>query len=108
MQIKGTIKENTFNQSHIIISKEELLASARTLVDKPVTLDFGSTIIGKVVDAEYIDGTIEYIAEMDELPRGYENKLRAEINFRSLENGDRVKGITFVKLSLVKDEDEVS
>lgn len=60
MKVKGEFGTDIFK--NIIISLDELERAARTLIGKPVKLDFEN--VGTVVDAEFKEGRVHYIAEV--------------------------------------------
>ena len=78
--------------SGIFISKEELEKSARTLIGKPVKVNFKETV-GIIIDAEYKDGGIDYEIEL--------NDPRAEYMYRE-RLGDNAFEVVFTSLSLTK------
>ena len=90
--------------------EDELIRAARTLKDKPLLLDHTQPLNGKVVDAEYKDGAIEYIAQLNdkeilEMIRSGEIKhCSVEFEWRTLENVNGVapRGIYFTALSLLR------
>jgi len=90
--------------------EEELQKSAHTLADKSLLLDHSVLIDGKVTGAQYEDGAIEYVAQLND-PRildlikgGSIKHCSVEFEWESLEhvNGVAPKGITFTGLSLLK------
>ena len=76
--------------SGMFITHEELEKSARTLIGKPVKLNFGNKV-GVVIDANYCDGGIDYELELDEPRAEYMYHVRM---------GDEVQQIVFTGLSL--------
>jgi len=89
--------------------EEELSKSAQTLAGKPLLLDHGRYINGKVLSAAYEDGAIEYIAELNDqdiLSKIRDGKIKhcsVEFEWDSLKNVNGVAplGINFVGLSLL-------
>jgi len=90
--------------------EEELQKSAHTLSDKSLLLDHSVLLDGKVTGAQYEDGAIEYVAQLND-PRildlirtGDIKHCSVEFEWESLEhvNGVAPKGITFTGLSLLK------
>lgn len=91
--------------------EEELQKSANTLSDKSLLLDHNVMLNGKVTGAQYEDGAIEYVAQLND-PRildlirtGDIKHCSVEFNWESLENvegGIAPKGIEFTGLSLLK------
>jgi len=89
--------------------EEELKKSAETLAGKPLLLDHLHTLNGRVLDARYEDGAIEYTASLEE--PAILNKIRdgqikhcsVEFEWDSLKNVNGVAplGINFVGLSLL-------
>ena len=90
--------------------EEELSKSASTLVGKPLILDHHRPLRGEVVNAEYKDGAIQYVAKLDDsaiLKKVAEGKIRhcsVEFEWTSLErvNGFSPRNITFTGLSLLE------
>jgi hypothetical protein len=91
--------------------KEELEKSAHTLAGTPLILDHNTPINGRVLGAEYEDGAIEYIAQLDDhtiaeqIEDGTIKHCSVEFEWKTLEklNGHAPRGITFTALSLLKD-----
>jgi len=89
--------------------EEELSKSAQTLAGKPLLLDHGRYINGKVLSTAYEDGAIEYIAELNDqdiLSKIRDGKIKhcsVEFEWQSLQNVDGIapRGINFVGLSLL-------
>jgi len=55
-----------FTYKPITISTEELLKAARTLIGKPIRLNFDETkTVGKVVETEVVNETLDFIVEVD-------------------------------------------
>ncbi len=74
-QFKGVALYPTISGNHRNYIAKELEASARTLVNKPVTLNHNSDVkLGNVRWAEHEDGRIEYVIELKD--REYIQKLR--------------------------------
>jgi hypothetical protein len=90
--------------------EEELLRATPTLIGKPLVLDHNRILQGKVVNAKYKDGAIEYLAKLDDneiLDKVAEGKIRhcsVEFEWGSLErvNGFSPRNITFTGLSLLE------
>jgi len=90
--------------------EEELQKAAHSLKGKPLILDHYKPVHGEVLDAEYEDGAIEYIAKVDDphiwnLIKNDDIKhCSVEFEWKSLENVDGVapRGINFTGLSLLK------
>mgnify|MGYP000185602211 CR=1 FL=1 len=90
--------------------EDELIRAARTLKDKPLLLDHSLPLRGSVVDAEYEDGAIEFVAQLDEpevldmIRRGEIKHCSVEFEWKTLEkmNGVAPRGIHFTGLSLLK------
>lgn len=79
LRIKGKALYATVSGNHRKYVDEELLRSARTLAGKPVTINHDlNHVIGHVLDADYEDGFIEYVAEINK-PE-YVRKLRDKFN----------------------------
>ena len=91
--------------------EEELKKAAHTLAGAPLLLDHIIPIDGKVLAAEYEDGAIEYVAELNDervldwIRSGVIEQCSVEYDWRSLQkvNGVAPKGITFTGLALLKD-----
>jgi hypothetical protein len=91
--------------------KEELEKSAHTLAGTPLIIDHNKPINGKVLGAEYEDGAIEYIAQLDDpaitsqIADGTIKHCSVEFEWKTLEklNGHAPRGIKFTGLSLLKD-----
>jgi len=90
--------------------EEELRKSAPTLVGKPLVLDHDRPLQGEVLNAEYNDGAIEYIAKLadqeilDKIGQGKIKHCSVELEWDILKNVNGVapKGITFTALSLLE------
>lgn len=90
--------------------EEELQKSVNSLEDSPLILDHYRPIRGKVLGAEYEDGSIEYVAELNDpdimrqIINGEIEHCSVEFEWKSLENVDGVapRGIKFTGLSLLK------
>jgi len=90
--------------------EEELQKAVHSLKGKPLILDHYKPVHGEVLDAEYEDGAIEYIAKVDDphiwnLIKNDDIKhCSVEFEWKSLENVDGVapRGINFTGLSLLK------
>jgi len=90
--------------------EEELKKAAKTLVGKPLTLDHEKYLHGKVIDAEYEDGAIEYVAEchdkeiIEKVKNGKIKKVSVEYDWEYLKsvNGIAPLNITFTGLSLLE------
>jgi hypothetical protein len=91
--------------------EEELQKSVHTLAGTPLILDHYNQINGKVLGAEYENGAIEYIAQLDDpnitkqIADGTIKHCSVEFEWKTLEklNGLAPKGIKFTGLSLLKD-----
>ncbi|UCE15447.1 MAG: hypothetical protein JSV12_06105 [Candidatus Bathyarchaeota archaeon] len=90
--------------------EKELHKSAHTLAGKPLLIDHTCTLRGKVLDAKYENGAIEYIAKLDDqntLNKIRNRKIRhcsVEFEWKTLENVNGVapRGINFTALSLLE------
>ena len=90
--------------------KEELEKSVHTLAGTPLILDHHKQINGKVLGAEYEDGAIEYIAQLDDpnitkqIADGTIKHCSVEFEWKTLEklNGHAPRSIKFTGLSLLK------
>jgi hypothetical protein len=90
--------------------EEELQKSAHTLSGKPLVLDHCQVLEGKVLGAEYEDGAIEYVAQLNEsnvmelVKNGSIKHCSVEFEWKSLEqvNGVAPRGINFTGLSLLR------
>jgi len=90
--------------------EEELQKSAHTLEGTPLILDHHKQINGKVLGAEYEDGAIEYVAQLDDqtitrqIVDGEIKHCSVEFEWKTLEklNGVAPRGIKFTGLSLLK------
>jgi len=90
--------------------EEELRRSAPTLVGKPLVLDHHRPLQGEVLNAEYRDGAIEYVAKLadrevlDKIGQGKIKHCSVEFEWGSLErvNGFSPRNITFTGLSLLE------
>jgi len=91
--------------------EEELQKAAHSLKGKPLILDHYKPIHGKILGAEYEDGAIEYVAQLNDpttmrqIVGGEIKHCSVEFEWKSLENVDGVapRGIVFTGLSLLKD-----
>ncbi|MCW4016821.1 MAG: hypothetical protein NWF06_10660 [Candidatus Bathyarchaeota archaeon] len=91
--------------------KEELEKSAHTLAGTHLILDHKTPINGRVLGAEYEDGAIEYVAQLDDpditkqIEDGTIQHCSVEFEWKTLEklNGHAPRGIKFTGLSLLKD-----
>lgn len=91
--------------------EEELARSAPTLRGKPLLLDHFKPLHGEVLNAEYQNGAIEYIAMLKDpdvlrmIENGDIQHCSVELEWRTLENVNGVapRGIMFTGLSLLKD-----
>jgi hypothetical protein len=91
--------------------EEELQKSVHTLAGTPLILDHYKQINGKVLGAEYEDGAIEYVAQLDDpnitkqIADGTIKHCSVEFEWKTLEklNGVAPRGIKFTGLSLLKD-----
>jgi hypothetical protein len=90
--------------------EEELQKSAHTLEGTPLILDHYKPIRGKVLGAEYEDGSIEYVAQLNDptiTKQIHDGKIKhcsVEFEWKSLEklNGVAPRGIKFTGLSLLQ------
>ncbi|HDQ05713.1 MAG TPA: hypothetical protein ENN36_03190 [Candidatus Bathyarchaeota archaeon] len=90
--------------------EEELEKSAHTLTGKPLVLDHCQVLEGKVFGAEYEDGSIEYVAQLNDpnvmelVKNGAIKHCSVEFEWKSLEqvNGVAPRGINFTGLSLLR------
>jgi len=90
--------------------EEELEKSANTLVGVPLILDHCQVLNGKVLGAEYEDGAIEYVAQLNEpnvielVRNGAIKHCSVEFEWKSLDqvNGVAPRGINFTGLSLLR------
>jgi len=90
--------------------EEELRKSAPTLVGKPLVLDHHRPLQGEVLNAEYKDGAIEYVAKLADqevLDKIGQDKIKhcsVEFEWGSLErvNGFSPRNIMFTGLSLLE------
>jgi hypothetical protein len=91
--------------------EEELQKSAHTLAGTPLILDHQKPLQGKVLGAEYENGAIEYVAQLDDpaltrqIADGAIKHCSVEFEWKTLEklNGLAPRGIKFTGLSLLKD-----
>jgi hypothetical protein len=91
--------------------EEELQKSAHTLAGTPLILDHHKQLQGKVLGAEYENGAIEYVAQLDDptvtnqIADGTIKHCSVEFEWKTLEklNGVAPRGIKFTGLSLLKD-----
>jgi hypothetical protein len=91
--------------------EEELQKSAHTLAGTPLILDHNKPLRGKVLGAEYENGAIEYIAQLEDptiteqIADGAIKHCSVEFEWKTLEklNGLAPRGIKFTGLSLLKD-----
>ncbi|MFQ6094700.1 MAG: hypothetical protein ACE5NN_01015 [Candidatus Bathyarchaeia archaeon] len=94
-----------------IYLEEELQKATHTLAGKPLLLDHLYPIDGVVLGAEYEDGAIEYVAELNDekilswIRNGVIEHCSVEYDWSSLEKVDGVapRGIRFTGLALLKD-----
>ena len=90
--------------------EEELEKSAHTLAGKPLLLDHYQVLQGKVLGAEYEDGAIEYVAQLNDpgvmelIRKGAIKHCSVEFEWKSLEqvNGVAPRGLNFTGLSLLR------
>jgi len=90
--------------------EEELQRSAHTLVGKALVLDHHRPLHGEVLNAEYHDDAIEYVAKLadqevlDKIGQGKIKHCSVEFEWDSLEriNGFSPRNITFTGLSLLE------
>ena len=91
--------------------EEELQKAAGSLVGAPLLLDHACLLDGRVLDAKYVDGAVEYVAELnneevlDWIRRGVIKNCSVEYDWGSLEevNGAAPRNIQFTGLALLKD-----
>jgi len=91
--------------------EEELQKATHSLREKPLILDHYKPIRGKVLGAEYEDGAIEYVAQLNDptvmrqIVSGDIKHCSVEFEWKTLENVNGVapRGIIFTGLSLLKD-----
>jgi len=91
--------------------EEELQKATHSLREKPLILDHYKPIRGKVLGAEYEDGAIEYVAQLNDptiirqIVSGDIKHCSVEFEWKTLENVNGVapRGIVFTGLSLLKD-----
>jgi len=91
--------------------EEELQKATHSLREKPLILDHYKPIRGKVLGAEYEDGAIEYVAQLNDptvmrqIVNGDVKHCSVEFEWKTLENVNGVapRGIVFTGLSLLKD-----
>jgi len=91
--------------------EEELEKAAHTLIGTPLLLNHLYPIDGRVLSAEYEDGAIEYVAELNDehilncIRDGKIKHCSVEYDWRRLDkvNGLAPRGIQFVGLALLKD-----
>jgi len=79
--------------NNVVFPEEEIKRAARTLVGKPVRVNFEGDAVGYVVDAEYVPGGIEYTIEVPNLKAAYVVQHM---------KGNEVYGAVFTELSLTK------
>jgi len=90
--------------------EEELEQSAKTLVGAPLLLDHMYPLDGRILDAKYEDGAIEYTAELNDkktlesIGKGEIKHCSVEFVWNRLDKVDGVapRGIKFTGLSLLK------
>jgi len=90
--------------------EDELKKSAHTLAGKPLLIDHHRQLRGEVLDAQYEDGAIEYIAKLDDqeaLSKIRDGKIKhcsVELEWKQLDrvNGVAPRNITFTGLSLLE------
>jgi len=91
--------------------EEELKKAAGSMRDAPLLLDHEQPLDGKVLDAWYVDGAVEFIAELNDpkvlgwIRDGTIRYCSVEYEWDNLEQVDGVapRGITFTGLALLKD-----
>lgn len=77
----------------------------------PLNLDHDEPLNGRVLGAQYEDGAIEYVAQLDDptiteqIPDGTIRHCSVEFEWKNLEklNGHAPRGTTFTGLSLLKE-----
>jgi len=91
--------------------EDELQKAAHTLADQPLLLDHLNPLNGKILAAQYEDGAVEYVAELDDpqvlgwIRDGTIKHCSVEYDWSSLDkvNGIAPRGIQFMGLALLKD-----
>jgi len=91
--------------------EDELQKAAHTLADQPLLLDHLNQLNGKILAAQYEDGAVEYVAELDDpqvlgwIRDGTIKHCSVEYDWSSLDkvNGIAPRGIQFTGLALLKD-----
>jgi len=91
--------------------EEELLNAVGSLIGAPLLLDHATPLEGEVLEATYVDGAVEYVAELNDeqvlrwVKDGTIMHCSIEYEWDSLERVDGVapRGITFTGLALLKD-----
>jgi len=91
--------------------EEELDKAASSLVGAPLLLDHIYPLDGEVLEATYVDGAVDYVAELNDeqilrwVKDGTIEHCSIEYEWDSLERVDGVapRGITFTGLALLKD-----
>lgn len=90
--------------------EEELEKSAHSMVGVPLILDHCQVLNGKVLGTEYEDGSIEYVAQLNDpnvmelIRNGAIKHCSVEFEWKSLDkvNGVAPRGINFTGLSLLR------
>jgi len=90
--------------------EEELRKAAESLVGAPLLLDHLHPLDGEVLEARYVDGAVEYLAELNDervlgwIKDGTIRHCSVEYEWDNLErvNGVAPRGITFTGLALLK------
>jgi len=91
--------------------EEELMKAAGSLIGAPLLLDHAHPLDGEVLEASYVDGAVEYVAELRNeevlglVRDGTISHCSVEYEWDNLERVDGVapRGITFTGLSLLKE-----
>jgi hypothetical protein len=91
--------------------EEELKKAAGSMRDAPLLLDHEQPLNGKVLDAWYVDGAVEFVAELNDLQvlgwvkDGTIKYCSVEYEWDNLEQVDGVapRGIMFTGLALLKE-----
>jgi hypothetical protein len=91
--------------------EEELKKAAGSMRDTPLLLDHEQPLSGKVLDAWYTNGAVEYIAELNDpqvlswIKDGTIRNCSVEYEWDDLEQVDGIapRGITFTGLALLKE-----
>ena len=111
-QIKGTALNAGRTRNRNLYTEDELMRSARTLIGKPLLVNHDwNREVGEVLDAEYEDEKIEYVAEvadsavMEEIRKRTIKYCSPKGEFRTRDitrEGQQLFGMVFVELSLIE------